>query len=95
MRAFNIKLQDLTLIGVDDWLCFFSDAEGRKFYFSVECDPLWNDLPADQRRFAMGLGWGTGNRDTAKNRRESEECIAAIGLRKLQLGQRPLPVEVW
>lgn len=86
MHRFNIKSNGLTLIGVDDWLCIFRDEAGRQFGYWTECDPLWRALPDKWNRYCTGLGAGTGNADTKRNRREAAECIAAIGLRKLQLG---------
>lgn len=94
MHRYNIKSNGLTLCLVTDWLCIFKDADGKEFAFWTECDPLWKDLPAKDRRFATGLGRGTGNADTERNRREAAACIAAIGLRKLQLGHQPDALEI-
>lgn len=42
------------------------------------------------RRHSLGLDWDS----TEQDEQEANECIAAIGLRRCQLGYKPTPVEL-
>ena len=91
MIRFNsqTKVAGYQLRGVDDWLCFLTDSDGNWFYFAAECDPLWCELPERFQRYALGFD----RTPSKRQEREAAECIAAIGLRKAQLGHKPRPVE--
>lgn len=80
-----ITRRGYTLRLVDDWLAYFTDSKGEWFYFVTECDPLWWDLPRKYHRYALGLQ-GT---ETARQKRDADDCIAAIGIALLCRGERP------
>lgn len=73
-----VRVREFTFHGVDDWLAFCTDLDGRWHYFATECSPLWRELPES---FIGECGYP-----------DTDEGVLATAILEATAGYQPTPL---
>lgn len=85
-RVKPYTIGDWTIRGVDDWLCFITDPDGRWHYLVTECDGAWRDVLRAQGKLAQTVAgldldpW-------------TDEGVLIVAVLMIKRGDVPRPIE--